>query len=71
MLSLNKNIIIYPHFPLNLNDGGTTVQYYLASILNNLGINVKICNVYDNNSSNILYNNFITDHYVLYADRKL
>ncbi len=60
MLSLNKNIIIYPHFPLNLNDGGTTVQYYLASILNNLGINVKICNVYDNNSSNILYNNFIT-----------
>jgi hypothetical protein len=60
MLILDKNIVIYPHTVIKENDGGAVVQYYLASILDNLGVNVKICNVYDNNAKNNFYNNFIT-----------
>ncbi len=43
-MSLKKNILIYPHNPFNLADGGTTVQYYLAQILKELGENVKMYN---------------------------
>jgi hypothetical protein len=53
-------IIIYPHSAFNLSDGGITVQYYLASILDSLGVDVKICNVYDNNRENVIFNKFIT-----------
>jgi hypothetical protein len=60
MLILDKNIVIYLHTVIKENDGGAVVQYYLASILDNLGLNVKICNVYDNNAKNNFYNNFIT-----------
>ena len=41
---MRKNILIYPHLPYNMSDGGTTVQYYLAKILRKLGENVKIYN---------------------------
>jgi hypothetical protein len=38
-----KNIIIYTHMPtFKLEDGGTVVQYLLARVLNNLGLNVRI-----------------------------
>ena len=54
------SIIIYPHLKFNLSDGGTTVQYYLASILDSHNIDVKICNVHDNNAENVIFNKFIT-----------
>jgi len=57
---VNKNIIIYAHRTFFLSDGGIVVQYYLASILDSMGINVKICNVHDNNAKNDLFNKFIT-----------
>jgi len=38
-----KNVIIYTHMPeFRLSDGGTVVQYYLAKILNEYGVNVRI-----------------------------
>lgn len=54
------HIIIYPHDNFDLSDGGITVQYYIASILDSHGIDVKICNVYDNNRSNVIFNKFVT-----------
>jgi len=53
-----KNILIYPHLPFNLLDGGTTVQYYLASLLDKLGIKVRMHKVNGENKSNILFNNY-------------
>lgn len=61
IITLDKNILIYPHQPFNINDGGTTVQYYLANVLSNLGINIKIYNNHDKNQHNILFNNFVND----------
>jgi hypothetical protein len=43
---------------MSLNDGGATVQYYLADILDKCGQEVYICNKQDNNSTNDLYNKF-------------
>jgi hypothetical protein len=57
---LNKNIIIYAHRTFFLSDGGIVVQYYLASVLDSMGIDIKICNVHDNNAENELFNKFIT-----------
>ena len=56
--SKNLNVLIYPHLPFNLSDGGTTVHYYLAQVLDNMGLNIKICNEYDNNSHNSIFNKF-------------
>lgn len=55
---LGKNILIYPHLPFNINDGGTIIQYSLAYVLSNLGINVQIYNAHDNNACNHIYNHF-------------
>ena len=60
-MSVTKNIIIYPHLKFSLNDGGMVLQYYLAQILDSLGINVKIYNVHDNNAKNIIFNKFVYD----------
>jgi len=57
----NKNILIYPHSPFSLSDGGTNVQYYLAHVLSTLNLNVQIYNVYDNNKCNQTFNNFVSD----------
>jgi len=54
-----KKIIIYLHTKMSLNDGGATVQYYLADILDKCGEEVYIRNQRDNNSSNNLYNKFV------------
>jgi hypothetical protein len=54
----DKNIIIYPHNSFDLSDSEIYIQYYLANVLDILGLNVKICNVYDKNKENILYNKF-------------
>jgi len=61
ILKLDKNIIIYVHMPFNLSNGGVTVQYYLASLFDSFGINVKICNVHDKNKENSIFNKFIDD----------
>lgn len=53
-------IIIYPHMAFDLSNGGMTVQYYLASILDSKGLDVKMCNVHDNNTHNSIFNKFIT-----------
>jgi hypothetical protein len=57
-LQKRKNILIYPHLPFNLSDGGTTVQYYLAKILKEMGENVKIYNS-RGKQHNIIYNEYI------------
>lgn len=57
MTSNKKNILIYPHNPFNLADGGTTVQYYLAKTLKELGENVKIYN-----SNGKTQNDIFTDY---------
>ena len=57
--SKHLNVLIYPHLPFNLSDGGTTVQYYLAYVLDNMGLTVKICNENDNNSKNKIFNKFL------------
>ncbi len=59
-LKLEKNIIIYLHMPFDLSNGGVTVQYYLAHILDSMGNNIRICNIYDNNKTNSIFNKFIT-----------
>jgi len=59
---MNKNIIIYPHYAFNNSDGGITVQYYLAYVLNKIRKNVMICNKNDDNKTNNIYNNFICKH---------
>jgi hypothetical protein len=68
-----KNIIIYPHLNFNLNDGGTTVQYYLASLLDKLGVKVRI---YTSSfiNKNVIFNNFydndfnINDTIIIYCE---
>ncbi len=57
-MSPKKNILIYPHNPFNLADGGTTVQYYLAQILKELGENVKIYNS-NGKTDNDIFNDYI------------
>lgn len=61
IINLDKSILIYPHNPFNISDGGTTVQYYLAYVLLNLGVNVKIFNTQDNYATNSIFNNFVSD----------
>lgn len=68
-----KNIIIYPHLNFNLKDGGITVQYYLASLLDKLGIKVRMYTsnfINKNNIFNNFYNNDfdINDSIVIYCE---
>ena len=53
----NLNIIIFPHMSFDLINGGVTVQYYLAKILNDYNINAKIHNA-TGEVNNHLCNNF-------------
>jgi hypothetical protein len=68
-----KNIIIYPHLYFSLNDGGTIVQYYLASLLDKLGVKVRIYTSSFRNKNNI-FNNFynndfdINDAIIIYCE---
>ena len=64
----NKIIIIYPHMPFSLKNGGIVVQYYLAQTLNNMNLDVRICNVNDSNKKNDIYNNFIYPDEILQLD---
>ena len=68
-----KNILIYPHIDFNLSDGGITVQYYFASLLDKCGIKVRI-NASSFTNTNNIFNNFynnefdINDTIVLYCE---
>ncbi len=65
-----KNILIYPHIDFNLSDGGITVQYYFASLLDKCGIKVRINASNTNNIFNNFYNNEfdINDTIVIYCE---
>jgi hypothetical protein len=69
-----KNIIIYQHRNFSLNDGGITVQYYLAQLLDKYGIKVRIHqgkhNIVQNNLFNNYYNNDfdLNDSIVIYCE---
>jgi hypothetical protein len=53
-----KDILIYLHNSFNLNDGGITVQYYLASILDKMGVRIRIHNNKYKAIQNELFNNY-------------
>jgi hypothetical protein len=59
---MTKNILIYPHQAFNLADGGTTVQYYLAQLLKELGQHVKMYNS-RGITSNSLFDNYYNDDF--------
>jgi len=57
---MSKRIIIYAHTPMCETDGGVVVQYYFANVLQNMfKQNVFICNKFDNNANNNIFNTFI------------
>lgn len=59
-----KNIIIYTHMPtFKLEDGGTVVQYLLARVLNNFGLNVRIYPSSGINSKNPFYIKFYNNDF--------
>jgi len=61
-LNVNRlNVYIYPHLPFNMSDGGVTVQYYLAQILDKLGVRVRICDGSNLEKNNIFNNVFCND----------
>jgi len=55
-----KKIIIYPHDKFDINNDEVNIQYYLASILHGLGVDIKIFNPHDNNNENTIFNCFIS-----------
>ena len=59
-----KNVLIYPHMKFNLRDGGITVHYYFAQLLDKLGIKVRI-NTSSFVNSNCIFNNFYNDEFDL------
>jgi hypothetical protein len=69
-----KNIIFYQHRNFNLNDGGITVQYYLAQLLDKYGIKVRIhqanYEIVQNNLFNNYYNNDfdLNDCIIIYCE---
>ena len=71
--SFHKDVIIYPHYSFDLVNGGVTVQYYLAKILDKLGIRVRIINI-NGSEKNIIFNNVfcndfnINDCVVIYCE---
>lgn len=68
-----KNILIYPHMNFNFRDGGITVHYYFAQLLDKLGIKVRINTSSFINGNNI-FNNFhnnelsLNDTIVIYCE---
>lgn len=67
----SKNIIIHTH-PFSFNIGGIVVEYYLGSLLDKLGIRVRMHN--DQRIKNHIYNNYydndfdINDCVVIYGE---
>lgn len=61
--TFNKlNVLIVPHSYFNLKDGGVTVQYYLAQILDKLGVCVRFTeNI--NLEKNSIFNNVFNDDF--------
>jgi len=59
-----KNILIYPHIDFNLRDGGITVHYYFAQLLDKFGIKVRI-NTSSFINANDIFNNFYDNEFDL------
>jgi hypothetical protein len=59
-----KNVIIYTHNTVHLNDGGTTVQYYLAHLLDKNGVRVRIVKDINDINRNVDLLNDIFDTYM-------
>ena len=62
---IKKNIIIYQHRNFTLNDGGITVQYYLAELLDKYGIKVRIHQANHKIVHNNLFNNYYNNDFDL------
>ena len=66
-LVCNKNILIYPHNPFSYANGGMVVQFYLAKLLDEMGVNVRMypspqTGIVQNSIFNKFYNNdFLID----------
>jgi hypothetical protein len=60
-----KDVLIYPHNSFNTNDGGITVQYYLASILDKMGVRVRIHSNKFNSIQNTIFTNYYNDDFDL------
>lgn len=65
VLSISNNFdqykfIIYTHNPYHESNGGVMVMYYLAYCLNKNGFYTKICSADSNNTTNVIYNEFIS-----------
>ena len=60
-----KNIIIYPHKIFDLSDGGITVQYYLAQLLEEMGFRVRIYKLWELFEKNTLFNNYYNNDFDL------
>ena len=59
-----KDILIYPRYEYSDNCGGIVVQYYLAKILDQIGIRVRI-KLNNNYVENNIYNNYDNDDFYL------
>lgn len=57
-----KNILIYPYYAYSNNCGGIVVQYYLAQILDKLGVRVRI-KLNNNYKENNIFNNYDNDDF--------
>ena len=64
-------IIIYPHLPFNLSDGGTTVHYYFAKLLSERGIDIKIYDKYKQNVENKIYSVYFNNKYDYIDDNSI
>jgi hypothetical protein len=58
----HKDIIIHLHYKFDMTNGGVTVQYYLAKILDKLGCRVRIINRF-NTDKNIIFNNVFNNDF--------
>jgi hypothetical protein len=59
-----KNILIYPYYEYSNNCGGIVVQYYLAQILDKIGVKVRI-KLNNNYIPNNIYNNYDNNDFEL------
>jgi hypothetical protein len=62
--NIPKNIIIYPHMNFDLSNGGVTVQYYFAKLLEQYNFKVRIYQRF-NNYNNSIFNNYYNNDFDL------
>jgi len=60
----NKNILIFPHYAFDYQNGGVVVQYYLAKILDELGVMVRM-HPHLGTENNCIFNKFYDNEFPL------